>query len=60
MILSNYFNFGNAMLMCIRISTGEDWPYIMYDYNNTNNDCISGETCGTPFSPVYFISFQVV
>ena len=35
----NFFDFGNAMLICIRVSTGEDWPYIMYDYNNTASDC---------------------
>ena len=56
----NFFDFGNAMLLWIRVSTGEDWPYIMYDYNNTSSDCISGKTWGTPFSPIFFITNQVI
>ena len=28
---NNFKNFGNALLILFRSSTGEDWPYIMYD-----------------------------
>lgn len=27
----NFRNFGNAILMLFRISTGEDWDAVMYD-----------------------------
>jgi hypothetical protein len=42
------------------VSTGEDWPKIMFDTNNTDGDCIEGETCGTVIAPLYFISFIVI
>lgn len=28
---NNFNNFGNALLILFRCSTGEDWPSIMYD-----------------------------
>lgn len=28
---NNFKNFGNALLILFRCSTGEDWPKIMYD-----------------------------
>lgn len=34
----NFQNFGNAMIMCLRISTGEDWNVIMFDTMNTDSD----------------------
>ena len=57
---SNFSNFGNAMLMCIRILTGEQWPSIMFDLSNTNSDCISNKTCGTSYAPLFFIWFQLI
>lgn len=35
---SNFSTFGNSMLMCIRILTGEQWPQIMFDVSNTDRD----------------------
>jgi len=32
----------------------------MFDTNNTDSDCIKGETCGTAIAPLYFISFIVI
>ena len=45
----NFKNFGNSFIMMFRMSTGEDWDYIMYDtmvFNN--NNCI------------YFIAYVIV
>lgn len=56
----NFNNFGNAMIMCLRVSTGEDWPSIMFDTMNTESDCIPGKNCGTSIAPLYFISFIVI
>jgi len=55
----NFSNFGSAMIMLFRISTGEDWNRIMFDTMRTE-DCIPGETCGTMWAPAYFISFILI
>lgn len=34
----NFNNFGYAMIMCLRVSTGEDWNKIMFDTYNTDSD----------------------
>lgn len=57
---SNFKNFGQAMLMLLRISTGEDWNKVMFDCMRTPPDCIQGKTCGTPIAPLYFISFIMI
>ena len=44
---TNFEDFGKSMLLLIRASTGEDWPYIMIDVSKTEADgCIPNETCG--------------
>ena len=48
------------MIINIRMSTGEDWPTIMYDTMNTSDDCIPGLNCGLGYAPIYFISFIMV
>ena len=48
-----------AMLMVIKISTGEDWNYTMYDTMRTSEDnCIPDVTCGFTYSPVYFVPYM--
>lgn len=42
------------------MSTGEDWPTIMFDTMNTNSDCIANETCGLSYAPVFFIPFIMI
>lgn len=59
-VFMNFQNFGQAMIINIRMSTGEDWPTIMYDTMNTSDDCISGVNCGLAYSPIYFICFIMV
>ena len=48
------------MIILLRISTGEDWPLIMYDTMNTKADCIPGETCGISYAPIFFIIFVMI
>lgn len=48
------------MIMLLRISTGEDWPTIMYDTMNTRKDCIPNVNCGLDYSPVFFIIFVMI
>jgi len=56
----NFNNFGQAMIILLRISTGEEWNLIMYDLMHTGDDCIPDKTCGTSIAPVYFICFIMV
>jgi hypothetical protein len=55
----NFSNFGYAMLILIRVSTGEDWVQIMFDTMNTRDDC-KPNTCGSGYTPIYFISFIMI
>lgn len=53
----NFTVFDRSFLLLFSISTGEDWNRIMYDCSWTAPDCIEGETCGSEYAAVYFISF---
>ena len=44
----------------LRMSTGEDWPTIMYDTMNTKENCIPGWNCGTPYAPAFFLCFIMI
>jgi hypothetical protein len=57
---SNFKNFGQAMIILIMVSTGEDWNKIMFDTSRTEPNCIKGKTCGTSIAPLYFISFIMI
>jgi hypothetical protein len=58
---NNFQNFGMSMLLLIRISTGEDWNYIMKDTMNTEDDkCIPNKTCGSPWSPLFFFPYMML
>ena len=48
------------MIILLRISTGEDWPLIMYDTMNTSEDCIPGKNCGISYAPIFFIIFVMI
>ena len=56
----NFKNFGQALVILIRMSTGEDWPTIMFDTMNTDEDCIPDFNCGIAYSPVFFIPFVMI
>ena len=43
----SFRNFGLAIVILFRVSTGEEWNVIMYDCNNTSSDCEPGRTCGS-------------
>lgn len=58
---TNFNNFTNSFMTMIRMSTGEDWIYIMYDTMRTEADnCIPGETCGVAYAPVFFIPYIMI
>ena len=45
--------------MC-RISTGDDWTWIMYDCMNTSSTCVPGVTCGSPYAVVFFLVYVLL
>mmetsp|Transcript_23808 Transcript_23808/g.20743 ORF Transcript_23808/g.20743 Transcript_23808/m.20743 type:complete len:202 (+) Transcript_23808:1231-1836(+) len=56
---ANFANFGNAMTVLFRCSTGEDWHRIMFETMKTN-DCTPGYNCGSSANAVFFITFVVL
>ena len=55
---TNFTNFSNSFMTMIRMSTGEDWIYIMYDTMRTESDnCIPNVTCGVNYAPIFFIPY---
>ena len=56
----NFINFTQSLVMMLRLSTGEDWPMVMYDLMNTDVDCIPGVNCGSAYTPIFFIMFVLI
>ncbi len=56
----NFQNFSQALIILFRMSTGEDWPTIMYDTMNLRSDCIPDYNCGSATAPIFFIAYQLV
>jgi hypothetical protein len=65
----NFHNFGNALLLVFRVSTGEEWHKIMYDTVNDRPNCTTDAQsakdldrdgprgCGTFMGYPFFITF---
>lgn len=51
-IYMNFGNFSNAMVLLLRVSTGEDWNRIMFD-------CMQQQEVAWQ-APLYFISFILI
>jgi hypothetical protein len=56
----NFSNFTMSLMMMLRLSTGEDWPAVMFDLMNTDPDCIPGVNCGSAFAPLFFLVFVII
>ncbi len=56
----NFNNFGYAMVLCLKMATGEDWNKFMFDCARTNTDCAAGLGCGKLTAFVYFLSFKLI
>jgi len=56
----NFKDFMLAYILLFGISTGEDWNKVMYDTIDTPPNCIARKTCGTSYTPFYFILFIMV
>jgi hypothetical protein len=62
---ANFRDFGNSMLILLRMVTGEAWNAIMYDVMvdedcDDSDDCAIGECCGVPGAPAYFVTFVIL
>lgn len=53
--LNNFQNFGMAMILMIRCSTGENCWAVMFDCNKLEPYCTPGVDCGS--SEIYSINF---
>ena len=57
----NFTNFHQSFSLLFSISTGEDWNRIMYDcWRLPEDNCISGETCGSGIAPIFFLTFIMI
>jgi hypothetical protein len=56
----NFTTFSYSLVMMLRLSTGEDWPVVMFDCMNTDENCIPGVNCGTIWAFVFYIIFVVI
>eukprot|EP00826_Nyctotherus_ovalis_P019159 TRINITY_DN15859_c0_g1_i8.p1 TRINITY_DN15859_c0_g1~~TRINITY_DN15859_c0_g1_i8.p1 ORF type:complete len:490 (+),score=118.20 TRINITY_DN15859_c0_g1_i8:999-2468(+) len=56
----NFKNFLRALIVCLKMSTGEDWNLIMHDCAQHDVDCSPGLMCGKWYAFVYFLSFRIV
>lgn len=56
----NFNNFGFAMMLLLKLSTGEDWNFFMFDYARTTYSCVAGLGCGNPSAYAFFLTFKFV
>jgi hypothetical protein len=58
----NFETFDKAFFLLFAISTGENWPIIMFDCSRTKEEgCIEGETCGnSTWSFLYFFMMVLI
>ena len=56
----NFDDFGFGIMLLLKLSTGEDWNFFMFEYARTTYDCVAGLGCGNPNSFAFFISFKFV
>lgn len=65
--LANFETFGNTMLMLIRMTTGENWDFVMHDMMIEPPNCTPSRTsyldgdCGSrPWAYFVFLSFYII
>lgn len=56
----NFENFGKAMILILKLMSGEDSNLMMFECAGITNDCVAGIGCGDWYAYVYFMSFRVV
>ena len=56
----NFYNFGYAMILCLKMATGEDWNKFMFDCARTSTSCAAGLGCGKLTAFIYFLTFKFI
>ena len=54
----NFDNFGFAMMLLLKLATGEDWNNFMFETAKTSDNCVAGLGCGDPAAFAYYLSFK--
>ncbi|CAO3597547.1 unnamed protein product [Absidia cylindrospora] len=58
---ANFRSLPTAFLTLFRITTGENWDFMMHDYAVQSPYCVQGKDCGSPIAAyTLFIIFYVV
>eukprot|EP00826_Nyctotherus_ovalis_P022628 TRINITY_DN1749_c0_g3_i2.p1 TRINITY_DN1749_c0_g3~~TRINITY_DN1749_c0_g3_i2.p1 ORF type:complete len:254 (-),score=79.57 TRINITY_DN1749_c0_g3_i2:559-1275(-) len=56
----NFENFGKAMVLILKLASGEDSNTVMFECARVSDSCVAGIGCGRWYAYVYFLSFRVV
>ena len=56
----NFNDFGFAIMLLLKLATGEDWNFFMFEYARTSDNCVAGIGCGDVSAYAYFISYKFV
>ncbi|GAN08579.1 cation channel family protein [Mucor ambiguus] len=58
---ANFRSLFNTILTLFRITTGENWDFLMHDFTVLPPECVGKDDCGFPNYAIFlFISFYVV
>ncbi|KAI8644851.1 Ion transport protein-domain-containing protein [Parasitella parasitica] len=58
---ANFRSLFNTILTLFRITTGENWDFLMHDFTVRPPECVGNDDCGFPtYAILLFISFYVV
>ncbi|KAF1800899.1 Ion transport protein-domain-containing protein [Mucor lusitanicus] len=58
---ANFRSLFNTILALFRITTGENWDFLMHDFTVLPPGCVGKDDCGFPnYAIVLFVSFYVV
>ncbi|CAO3658320.1 unnamed protein product [Umbelopsis vinacea] len=65
---ANFRSYGNSLLTLVRMTTGENWDFLMHDFTVTAPNCVSSSSwdyldsdCGNPvWAYLLFIVFYII
>ncbi|CAO3626859.1 unnamed protein product [Cunninghamella echinulata] len=58
---ANFRTIGISVLTLFRITTGENWDFLMHDFSKEAPNCVEGKDCGSHMAAyILFILFYVV
>jgi hypothetical protein len=56
----NFHNFGKAMILILKLTSGEDSNLMMFECAMVTSDCVAGIGCGNWYAYLYFMSFRII